>query len=630
MALALIAVLLAGGSAAGYEGWTLKQRADALIGRLSAELKGGADALTAGKSDVSKAASANDPAPLKDAAVEFGLARQHFRNAQALIDTDPLVHQAETLSTYAANYIEPRRLAIDNLAQMGLALADAGQDGADVDAQMISPANAQLRGGQRLIATLNAVKPFMPKIAADLDKAKRHADLVDVSVLPSGQRDSFLKARTQIDDGVAGAAEFQRLAPVLLEILGANGPRTYLVENLDPAELRGGGGFVGSYILLSADQGQIKLGVSGNVYDIDYPYPVKGQRRYVAPPNSLNEFATHGWVFGDSNFYADFPASASGGEDLFKRETGRSVDGVIGIDFWAVAEMLNVTGPLQIPEYGITVDAKTFPDVVVHRLLTEQGNVPGKKTFFPIVAAHVLDKLTALGSGDWSNLLGHLNTAVSQRHMQVYFNNQTAQNEMGNIGWNGRQMASTPDLELMQEVEANYGGNKANYWLERTFTLELTVDNGKLDHKVSIGLKNLIPPGFEGGQEYRGYFRFYYPDSGTAARAAGLLADHYPSDEHPSGLKLLDGWYQMPPKSSYDKVSFEYVTDAANLGSGHRIYWEKQPGTLADKVHVVYKVDGNVFTLDTDLSQDRVLTINPGGISVAPGLAGAAHLPILG
>ena len=86
----------------------------------------------------------------------------------------------------------------------------------------------------------------------------------------------------------------------------------------------------------------------------------------------------------------------------------------------------------------------------------------------------------------------------------------------------------------------------------------------------------------------------------------------------------------MPPKSSYDKVSFEYVTDAANLGSGHRIYWEKQPGTLADKVHVVYKVDGRVFTLDTDLSQDRVLTINPGGISVAPGLAGAAHLPVLG
>jgi hypothetical protein len=629
VALVLVAVLLVGGGAAGYEGWTIKQHADGLIGRVGGELQAGADALTAGKAAVGKAASNNDPAPLKEATAQFEVARHHFRSARTVIDSDPLVLQAETFNSYTAGYVKPRREAVDNLSLMGLALADAGQDGADVDAQMISPANAQLRGGERLIATLNAVQPFMPKITADLQKAKKYADAVDASFLPSGQQASFLKSRSQISDGVAGALEFERLAPVLLEILGANGPRNYLVENIDPAELRAGGGFVGSYIMLGANKGQIKLGASGNVYDIDYPYPVKGQRTFVAPPNSLNEFATHGWVFGDSNFYPDFPASARVGQDLFKRETGKSVDGVIGIDFWAVAEMLYVTGPVAVPEYNVTVEAKTFPDVVVHRLLTEAGNVPGKKTFFPVVAAHVLDRLTSLGSGDWSNMIGHLNAAVTQRHMQVYFNNPPAQAEMGNIGWNGRQLAPSPGLELMQEVEANYGGNKANYWLQRKFNLELSYDNGKLTHKLSLSLKNQTPPGFEGGQDYRGYFRFYYPDTGTAASAGGLFPDKYPSDEKPIGLKLLDGWYQMTPMSTYEKVSFAYTTEVANLDAGHRIYWEKQPGTLSDKAHVVFKVGGRTYTLDTDLSQDRSLTLTNDGISVAPGLAGAAHLPLL-
>lgn len=629
MALGLVLALLLGSGVGGYEAWLVKQRAEALVARLSGELQAGAGALTAGKADVSQAAAANDPAPLKAASIQFDASRTHFRNAQRLIDHDPLVQQAEGFNSYAASYVKPRRIAVENLAQMGIALADAGQDAADVEAQMITPANAGLRGGERLIATLNIAQPFMPKITADLQTAKRFADKVDPQVLPAAERDSFLKARAQIDDGVAGASEFGRLAPALLEILGANGPRTYLVENLDPAELRGGGGFVGSYILLGVNRGQIKLGLSGNVYDIDFPYPLKGQRKYVAPPNALNDFTTHGWVFGDSNFYADFPTSARAGQDLFKRETGRSVDGVIGIDFWAVAEMLYVTGPLQIPEYNLTVDGKTFPDVVVHRLLTEQANVPGKKTFFPVVAARVLDKLTSLGTPDWSNLLAHLNTAVTQRHMQVYFNNPTAADEAANIGWDGRQQAGAAGSEFLQEVEANYGGNKANYWLERKFNLDLTYDQGKLTHKLGLNLKNQTPPGFEGGQDYRAYFRLYYPDSGTGGRAGGLLPDKFASDEKPAGLKFLDGWYQMPPISSYDKVAFEYTTDVADLQGGYRIYWEKQAGTLLDKVHVTYRVDGKVFTLDTDLGQDRVLILSSSGITLAPGTAGNAHLPSL-
>src|SRR6266700_8392060 len=77
VALVLVAVLLVGGGAAGYEGWTIKQHADGLIARVGGELQAGADALTAGKAAVGKAASNNDPAPLKEATAQFEVARHH-------------------------------------------------------------------------------------------------------------------------------------------------------------------------------------------------------------------------------------------------------------------------------------------------------------------------------------------------------------------------------------------------------------------------------------------------------------------------------------------------------------------------------------------------------------------------
>lgn len=631
IAAVLVLVIVGAAVGGGLEAWSLKRHTDLLQAQVANHLTLAAAHLTAGKADVSKANSTNDPAPIQSALQEFDAARGDFKAAQRLIDTDPVLRQADSYDFrgYPRSYIVPRIRAVDAIAGMGLALADAGQDGAAVDASLIKPANANLHGGPRLIATLKAAEPFIGKITGDLQRAKGFADQVDVKLLPGSQQATFLKARTQIQTGLDGTIEFKTLEPALLEVLGANGARTYLVENLDPAELRGGGGFVGSYILVSADHGEIKLGTSGNVYDIDYPYPVRGQRRYVAPPNSLNEFATHGWVFGDSNFYADFPASARAGQDLFKRETGRSVDGVIGIDFWAVADMLQVTGPIAVPEYGTTVDAKTFPDQVVHRLLTEAGNVPGKKTFFPVVAAKVLDKLSNLDSGDWTTLLGQMNNAVTTRHMQVYFNNQTAQVEMANLGWTGQQL-QPGSQEVVQEVEANYGGNKANYWLQRTYNVEFDADGtGKLTHHFGVTLKNQTPPGYEGGQDYRAYFRFYYPAGATDARSGGLFPDKYPTDEKPIGLSVLDGWYQMPPYSTYDKVGFDYTTNAADLGTGHRIYWEKEAGTLADKVHATYKVAGKTYTADFDLGQDRVIILSDDGIKVEPGIAGTAKLPAI-
>ena len=56
---------------------------------------------------------------------------------------------------------------------------------------------------------------------------------------------------------------------VLPGILGADGPRRYLVLFVQPAESRELGGFVGAYGLLDVDQGRFRLSESGGI-DSDF------------------------------------------------------------------------------------------------------------------------------------------------------------------------------------------------------------------------------------------------------------------------------------------------------------------------------------------------------------------------
>ena len=44
---------------------------------------------------------------------------------------------------------------------------------------------------------------------------------------------------------------------MLTEVLGGNGARNYLIEQVNPAELRPGGGFIGTFSVLRADHGAL-------------------------------------------------------------------------------------------------------------------------------------------------------------------------------------------------------------------------------------------------------------------------------------------------------------------------------------------------------------------------------------
>ena len=628
IALGLAALLLL---LSGVTAMAAQNAASGLESSVAQSLRTGAAELQAGKDAVKKATADSSAAELQQAGVHFDSARAHFLAAARLIDGSRLLKTAGGLPG-AGSYVRPRVRAVDELSAMGVDLCAAGQLTAQADSELIKSGAPSQSAGARVIAVLNASLGSLPAIEKVLKDAQLHADAIDPSVLPAGEAPTLAKAKDSIRTGIATAEELTRLAPVLVDVLGGNGARNFLVLQVDPAELRGGGGFIGSYSILTTRGGGLSLGSGGDIYDIDHPYPLPGQRKFITPPAALYHYFNHGWVLGDANFYPDFPTDAAAAERLLANETGRKVDGVISLDPWTVAALLQVTGPISIPEYSTTVDAATFPEAVFQREETAAANVAGRKLFFPAVADRILTTVSTLPSGRWSQLLSVLNQDVSQRHLQVYLNSAADESEIGRLGWSGALAGPGSGQERLLAVEANYGANKANHFLARQYDLTLSVSGGVLHHKLVITDTNSTPRGYLGGQRYLCFLRFYYPAGATGGALQGTSPVR--SDESEPGYQVLDGQFVIQVDSATGRgvqtVTIEYDTPAPDLKAPYLVYWQKEAGTLQDPVAIHYLAGGKTLSGTTDLAQDRVIRLTATGFSVLPGNTGSAQLPILG
>ena len=614
---------IGGGSALGYS--ALKTRADKLQAALTVDLQAGQRELEAGKASLTQANANRDVTLITQATDHFSAARTQFVAATQLADNSNLLRDLELIPVLSGT-VQSRKSAVDGVAGMGVALSDAGEELSSLDGQLIKPQGSG-QAGHTLLTTLDQAQASLVRVRVDLNRAQTSAAQVDVQVLPGGQQSTFLKARDSIALALSGLDEFENLIPVLNEVLGANGVRNYLIEQVDPAELRAGGGFIGTYSVVRADHGTFTVVKSGNAYDLADPRPLPGQPGFIPMPMPYREVIPNvSWSFVDSNIYPDFPNNAHAALNFVQPRLGISIDAVISMDYYTVAKMLELTGPLSIPGFSVTVDANNFiPQLVKGAIAADAAH----KAILSAMAGVLMERVTALPPDRWPAVLGALNTLATERHLQAYFNAGLVETEIDRVGWSGRLILGGAS-DYMMEVESNYNGTKSNYFLGRHYTVVLTRSGTTLHHTVTIDLTNNEPFGDEQRTTYKADVRLYIPN-GAFAVSNNLRAVIYPNPAAPANTQVLDGWVSVACCGGQSRATFQYDTKwVANNRGSDDIYWQKQPGTVNDKVDVIWN-DGNghTFTASGDLSQDRVITLTPSGIDLGPGQPAQATLPSL-
>ena len=630
IAAAIVIVIVAGVGGGGVFAYsTIKNQAGQLQSELTVHLQTAQAELEAAKTSLKLANTKRDATQITQARTHFTTAKAQFTLARQIADNSQLLKQLEGVPAVGGQ-VRSRHTAVDAIADMGIAITDAGQELATLDLQIIKPSTAGGKAGTNLLAVLGTAHKSLVIVRTDLARAQTAAARVDLKVLPSGQQGTFGKARDTITSALAAIDQFEGLVPSLTELLGGNGARNFLIEQVNPAELRPGGGFIGTYSVLRADHGTLKLLKSGDAYALSNPRPGIGQLGYIVPPGPLRESVTpnKSWSFLDSNFYPDFPSNAKTAESFVQPRLGIKIDAVISIDYYTIAKLLELTGPMAVPGFGVTVNASNFiPLVIQYDLSTTSATHKG---LLSAVAGPLLQRVASLSPGRWQALIQALNSLSAARHLQAYFNNPIVEKQISLFGWSGTlNTAAAPDY--MMEVESNLGGTKANYFITRHYTVELTRNGATLHHKVTVDILDNMPFNYRPTEFYKAYLRLYVNKSASPT-ANNLRPVVYPNPAPPAGTRLMDGW--VPTFHGYGhsaQAVFEYNTPWHPDAQGQaQVYWQKQPGTLDDKVDVIWKVStSHTYKVSGTLGQDLVIGLSTNAVTLTLSNFGHANVPSL-
>ena len=260
--------------------------------------------------------------------------------------------------------LELARTAAGTGADLNLAAADLSES---VDQDALRRAE----GGIDL-AVLAAMDDPVSRAGSEIDRATTRLDEADSPWLLPPVRNRFEEFR----DELAATARSTELADLAVQrapdLLGASGPRRYLLLLGNPAEARDLGGHIGNWAEIVAADGTLSLVDVGSPYELFSPSTVPAPTLTPgAYPQSLVEMRPQ--VFPQNwGATADFPTVARLAAELYPQaRPGAPIDGVIYADPAAFAALLRITGPVAVPGTQTTLT----PDNAVQFLTKDQFGV---------------------------------------------------------------------------------------------------------------------------------------------------------------------------------------------------------------------------------------------------------------
>jgi hypothetical protein len=309
-------------------------------------------------------------------------------------------------------------------------------------------------------------------------------------------------------------------------VFGFNGSKKYLVLFQNNMELRPGGGFIGSYGLLTVNNGKTdKLQIS-DVYDADGKLTT-----HVEPPYGLRRYlgSAH-WYLRDSNFDPDFTKNAQIAANFLQLETNEKVDGVIAVDTAFLQKLLKAIGPVRVEDYNETVTADNF--YLMTQTHTEKDFFPGstqKKDFLRALFNAVMLHLEEKKQVSYPLVASALLESIKGKHVMVSFTDSGVQevytvNNLSGALWDARSASAGTILDYTGIVDANIGTNKVNYYLKRNIEQKVALTtNGELQETLTVTYENSSKKDSVFGGDYKNYIRFLIPKN---ARLTSVLFDN--------------------------------------------------------------------------------------------------------
>ena len=271
---------------------------------------------------------------------------------------------------------------------------------------------------------LGALTREVEAAAGPVEQARqRTAGLAD-GPLPGVVSGPARELATQVDRLADGLATARSALPVLPAALGEQGPRDYFLAVQNNAEARGTGGLIGSFAVLHADGGRLSLRQIGSnlalrtaarpVVDLGPEYAERYDRLAGRT------------LWSSAGLTADWPSAARVVRGLWAEQSGQHVDGVIGVDVFALAAVLRVTGPVELAGHRLGGD--DVADFVMRDQYVErEPREPRRARSCWPTSARCCTSGSSRAAGPGPAMLRELGAAAAGGHLQVWSGDEREQ-----------------------------------------------------------------------------------------------------------------------------------------------------------------------------------------------------------
>lgn len=446
------------------------------------------------------------------AAADFERASAHFETAEARLNNLSLTIDAvlQTLPETQDAY------------ETGRALVLAGSR-LSKSAALFASALNEVRSTttDTPIVKLDILTTYLERMAPLIAEADAALRVVEVEALPEEYREQVGLIVSELPALEASLQEFLTFNEVLRAMLGGDEPMRYLFIFQNNTEIRPTGGFIGSYAEMTVADGRItSLTIpGGGSYDLQGSLGT-----FVAAPGPL-QLVNARWEFQDANWYPDFPTSAKQLLTFHDASGGPTMDGVLAVNATLVADMIDLLGPVDMPEYGRTIDGENFlfeTQKIVELEYDKEVNTP--KQFIADLAPKLLEKSVGADTNTFLSLLEQVGNGLSGREIQVYLTDDELMQTIDELGWSGKVKQTSGDYLMV--VNTNVGGGKTDTVIDETVDLRVDIDDdGSIVNTVTItrthrGIKNALFTGVNNVD----YLRVYVPHGSELIEASGDFA----------------------------------------------------------------------------------------------------------
>jgi hypothetical protein len=382
------------------------------------------------------------------------------------------------------------------------AVAAIARGGGDVARAgvVLSEALRDVPGGLSALAPRAGTIPLRPlaRLRRPLRRAADLAARADTTaaaaprgwILPpiAGPFDTFRAEAGQLRRTLATAVA---LAERLPTFLGEDRTRRYFVGAQNPAELRGTGGLIGAYSILTVRDGRLELGPFRDVNALPSLGPSD-----VEPPNG--DYARRYDRYGGAGFWKninmtpDFPSAATAIERLYREVAGTRLDGTILTDPSALASLVAVTGPVRAPGLGRMISEDEIVPFLSNEAYSIYTDTSERKRLLGAMAGEVLGRYLVGASDDPQEAVKALVESAAAGHLLIHSSDPSVQGAFDLAGVSGRLLP--PEDDHLVVIANNAGGNKLDYYVRRTVRYVIRLGTGGVgEARATLRFENRAP-----------------------------------------------------------------------------------------------------------------------------------------